>query len=84
VHIDNDSWRYLPDSVLHLNHNMDIYDDTIAIYYWEENDVFGVEIQNQKIADTQRSIFELLWKLAKDYKLPKKYHGRFASAKDFE
>lgn len=84
VHINNDAWRYLPDSVLRLNHNMDIYDDTISIYYWEENDVFGVEIQNQKIADTQRGIFEILWKQAKDYRLPKKYHGRFASASEFD
>ena len=84
VHIDNDVWRYLPDKVLHLNHNLDIYNDTLAIYYWEENDVFGVEIQNQKIADTQRSIFEILWKVAKDYRLPKKYHGRFQSAKEFD
>ena len=84
IHIDNNQWRYLPDSVLHLNHNMDIYDDTLAIYYWEENDVFGVEIQNQKITDTQRAIFEVLWKVAKDYRLPKKYHGRFASAKEFD
>ena len=84
VHIDNDAWRYLPDKVLHLNHNMDIYDDKIAIYYWEENDVFGVEIQNQKIADTQRGIFEILWKVAKEYKLPKQYHGRFASASEFD
>lgn len=73
VHIDKSSWRYLPEKVMSLSHNLDIYNDVVAIYYWEENDVFGVEIQNQKMADTQRSIWETMWKLAEEYKLPKKY-----------
>ena len=70
--IEGDTWPYLPDSVLRLTHGMDIYDDVVAIYYWEDNDVFGVEIQNEKIADTQRSIFEALWVLAESYPLPTK------------
>lgn len=57
---------------MHLTHNLDVYNDTMAIYYWEDNDVFGVEIQNQKIADMQRSMFETLWKMAENYKLPEK------------
>lgn len=65
IHIEGGTWRYLPDKILHLTHNMDIYDETTAIYYWEDNDVFGIEIQNKQIADTQRSIFEALWKIAK-------------------
>ena len=73
IHIDQSVWRYLPDSVMHLTHNLDVYNDTMAIYYWEDSDVFGVEIQNQKIADMQRSMFETLWKLAENYKLPEKY-----------
>lgn len=72
-HIDSSAWRYLLDSVMHLTHNLDVYNDVVAIYYWQNNDVFGVEIQNQLIADMQRSIFETLWKLAENYKLPEKY-----------
>lgn len=72
-HIDSSQWRYLPDTIMHLTHNLDVYNDVVAIYYWQNNDVFGVEIQNQLIADMQRSIFETLWKLAENYKLPKKY-----------
>ena len=72
-HIDQSVWRYLPDSVMRLTHNLDVYNDVVAIYYWENDDVFGVEIENQKIADMQRSIFETLWKLAENYKLPEKY-----------
>lgn len=72
-HIDKSVWRYLPDSVMHLTHNLDVYNDVVTMYYWQNNDVFGIEIQNQLIADMQRSIFETLWKLAENYKLPEKY-----------
>ena len=43
------------------------------MYYWQDNELFGIEIQNQQIADMQRSIFETLWKLAEKYKLPEEY-----------
>ncbi|MEI8232927.1 MAG: helix-turn-helix domain-containing protein [bacterium] len=72
-HIDQSAWRYLPESVMHLTHNLDVYNNIVAIYYWQNNDVFGIEIENQLIADMQRSIFETLWKLAEKYKLPEKY-----------
>lgn len=72
-HIEQSEWRYLPESVMHLTHNLDVYNDVVAMYYWQNNEVFGIEIQNQLIADMQRSIFETLWKLAENYKLPEKY-----------
>ena len=73
IHIDKSAWRYLPDSVMKLSHNLDIYNNVVAIYYWENNDVFGVEIENEKMAETQRSIWNTLWKLAEGYKLPEKH-----------
>lgn len=73
IHIDQSAWRYLPDSVMKLSHNLDIYNNVVAIYYWEENDVFGVEIENEKMATTQRSIWQTLWTIAENYKLPGKY-----------
>lgn len=73
VHIGKSSWRYLPESVMKLSHNLDIYNNVVAIYYWEENDVFGVEIENEKMAETQRSIWRTMWGLAETYELPKKY-----------
>ena len=76
IHIDQSMWRYLPDSVMKLSHNLDIYNNVVAIYYWEENDVMGIEIENEKMAETQRSIWRTLWGLAENYKLPAKY-GRF-------
>jgi len=68
VHIAESSWRYLPESVMKLSHNLDIYNNTVAIYYWEEGDVFGVEIENEKMAETQRSIWRSMWGLAGKYK----------------
>ena len=53
--------RYLSPEILDINHQMDIYNDVVAIYNWHEGDVFGVEIYNEKVAKMQRQIFDLLW-----------------------
>ncbi|MBP9702174.1 hypothetical protein KBD69_00660 [Candidatus Woesebacteria bacterium] len=68
-HIEHSGWRYLPDSTMKLTHNLDVYDDVVAMYYWDDNDVWGVEIQNARMAKMQRSIFETLWGIAKKVKL---------------
>jgi len=57
--------RYLPASVLNINHQFDIYEDIVAIYNWHEGEVFGVLIRSQKVADLQKQIFDLVWKQAK-------------------
>ncbi len=61
------SWqsRYLPQSVLPINHSTVIYDDVIAYYNWVNGKVFGIELYNQEIADHQRQLFELLWEKAR-------------------
>lgn len=68
-HIEHSGWRYLPDSTMKLTHNLDVYDDVVAMYYWDDSDVWGVEIQNARMAEMQRSIFETLWGIAKKVKL---------------
>jgi DNA-binding MarR family transcriptional regulator len=57
--------RYLPASKLPISHQMDIYDNTVAFYNWHEGDIFGVEIENPKVATFQRSLFELVWSQAR-------------------
>lgn len=57
--------RYLPDKVLPITHSMVTYDDVVAYYNWKDGEVFGLEIHNQEIADTQRNLFEMLWKQGK-------------------
>lgn len=58
--------RFLDPKVVDVNHQMDIYNDVVAIYNWHEGEVFGVEIYNKKVATMQKQIFEVLWKLGKD------------------
>jgi sugar-specific transcriptional regulator TrmB len=53
--------RYLPDDVFPITHSSVMYDDVVAYYNWKGDEVFGLEIHNQEIATTQRSLFEMLW-----------------------
>ena len=57
--------RYISKDVLDYDHQLDIYNDVVAIYNWYEGEVFGVEIHNQKVAKLQKQLFEIVWKLAK-------------------
>lgn len=68
--LDTGKWlnweaRFLPSSKLNITTQYDIYNDTIAIYNWYEGEIFGVLIRNQKVADMQKQIFDLLWEKAK-------------------
>lgn len=56
--------RYLPDKILAIPHQMDIYDDVVSFYNWHEGEVFGVEIHNEKVARLQKQLFELAWEKA--------------------
>jgi sugar-specific transcriptional regulator TrmB len=38
-----------------------IYDNVVVYYNWKDGEVFGVEIHNVDIANTQRQFFEMLW-----------------------
>lgn len=54
--------KVVPRTVVDIAHNMDIYDDVVAMYYWKDDEIFGIEIHNKFMADMQRSIFEMIWK----------------------
>ncbi|OGG03097.1 hypothetical protein A2W14_04475 [Candidatus Gottesmanbacteria bacterium RBG_16_37_8] len=57
--------RYISSKILNITHQMDIYDNVLAIYNWHEGEIFGVEIYNQKVADLHKQLFEIVWQLAK-------------------
>jgi len=57
--------RYLPPNILKIDHQMDVYNNIVSYYSWHEGDVFGVEIYNQKVADFEKQVFEIVWKQAK-------------------
>lgn len=56
--------RYLDPKIVDIAHQMDIYNDVVAIYNWHEGEVFGIEIYNKKITTMQKQIFEVLWKIS--------------------
>jgi DNA-binding transcriptional ArsR family regulator len=54
-------YNYVSAGTFKLTHLCDMYDNVVAYYHWKDGEVFGVEIYNQEIADTQRQFFEMLW-----------------------
>lgn len=56
--------RYIDPSVFPITHSSDIYDNVVAYYSWKDGEVFGIEIYNQDIANTQRQFFGMLWNQA--------------------
>lgn len=57
--------RYIPEDVLLMQQQICIYNDTVAIYNWRNDQKVGIEISNKAYADMQRAIFEQYWQLAK-------------------
>jgi predicted transcriptional regulator len=59
-----DKWesKYIKPEILNIDHQVDIYNDVVAYYSWQEQDIFGVEIYNQNVANLQKQIFDALWK----------------------
>lgn len=56
--------RYISPKVFPITHSMTIYDNVVAFYNWKDGEIFGIEIYNQDIADSQRAFFEMLWQKA--------------------
>ncbi|OGK13756.1 hypothetical protein A3A93_05445 [Candidatus Roizmanbacteria bacterium RIFCSPLOWO2_01_FULL_38_12] len=57
--------RYIKSKKIPITHGMTIYDNVVAIYDFWEDQIFGVEIYNQKVAEMQRIFFESYWKKAR-------------------
>ncbi len=53
--------RYVSQDVFPITHNMVLYDNVVAYYNWKNGEIFGIEIYNKDIADSQRRFFEMLW-----------------------
>lgn len=61
-HWENWETRYISPKILTINHQLDIYNDIVAIYRWHDNEIFGVQIINEKVANFQKQLFDLAWK----------------------
>ncbi|MEI7603682.1 MAG: helix-turn-helix domain-containing protein [bacterium] len=56
--------RYIPSNILSIPHQMDIYNNVVSYYSWRNNDIFGVEIYNEKFTLMQKQLFEIVWGIA--------------------
>jgi sugar-specific transcriptional regulator TrmB len=63
--ITRDNIRIFEAYELYTSGDTSIYNNTFAVCYWKEGEVVGVEIENAELVKTQKTIFELLWKVAK-------------------
>ena len=54
-------YHYIDPKVFKINHSCDVYDDVTAYFHWKDGEIFGIEIYNHEIADSQRQFFEMLW-----------------------
>lgn len=45
-----------------------IYDDVYAVIQWDEDRAFGFEVRNQVIANQEKRVFDILWKMGKEPK----------------
>jgi len=53
--------RYLSKTTLDISYQVDIYNNVVAYYLWNDSEIFGLEIYNQRISDMQKQLFELAW-----------------------
>jgi len=54
-------YNLIPASTFKITHSSSVYDDTVTYYHWKEGEVFGVEIHNKEVADSQQQLLEMLW-----------------------
>jgi len=53
--------RYVPESLFSIKHSTVVYEDVVSYFNWKDGEVFGVEMYNQQMADSQRQFFKMLW-----------------------
>jgi len=58
----------IPKKKYYITNDILIYNDVFAIISLEKGNLLGVEIENEEIAKTQRSIFDLVWSIGSSYK----------------
>jgi sugar-specific transcriptional regulator TrmB len=57
--------RIIPSTVYNITSDIIIYNNVFAIMSLEKDNLVGVEIENAEIARTQKSIFDIVWRVAK-------------------
>ena len=57
--------RYIDPAVFKIKFETYAYNNCVALLSYEQDDIFGIEIYNQNLADQQKQVFDLLWGIAK-------------------
>lgn len=57
--------RTIPSKKIFFNEHILIYNDTVAIFNWQENQKVGVEIVSKTYTQMMREVFENFWQIAK-------------------
>ncbi len=68
-HVRRMESRYLNPKEMEIIFEMLIYDDVVAIYNYTDEDKFGVEIYNDKLARTQKQLFDFIWNKSRKMKI---------------
>lgn len=63
--LDNFQMRYIGSGVIKMDHQIAIYNDTVASYCWRGDQKVGVEIINKSNAQMMRQMFNNYWQMAK-------------------
>ena len=59
------SIRIIPKKKFYISSDIIIYNNTLAIMSLEKDNLVGVEIESAEIVKTQKSIFDIIWEVAK-------------------
>jgi hypothetical protein len=59
-------YKVISGKTLALDNQIAIYNDTVSVYHWRQQQKVGLEIINKDYAQTMRQMFELYWQMATD------------------
>lgn len=63
-HIKQWNVRHIPKEELNITFEIQIYNDVTAMFEYTDKDIFIVEIHNQKLAQVQKQIYDLVFRQA--------------------
>ena len=80
-YVKNWEARFLDPIILEIKFETMIYNDIVAIYSHSNNEIFCIEIHNEKLARMQKQLFNFIWKRAQKMKVVDKEHGKSVVSK---
>lgn len=58
--------RFIATTKLNIEQQIAIYNDTVAVYHWRDDQKVGFETTNKAYADTMRQMFESYWVISEE------------------